>query len=229
MRVPQRRQSLIEEPPEDGARPARRAADPSSDRIAATRGRLLDSAEALFLEQGYDDVSVRMINAKAGLNPGAVHYHFGSKRGLVVALLEDRLLRDWESGGGRRFEALEAQPTVSVREVVELSVDPLLALAATVRPGRLYVSLLARVVLGRWDVTWTREAFLVDRWMPLVVRSAPTVPPDVLRVRWELAIALTLELIGRPLDDDLWSPVAVDRDQLVQFLAAGLTAPVAGD
>ena len=110
MPVPQRRQSLIEEGAGDGVRAARRAADPSSDRIAATRARLLSAAEALFLDQGYDDVSVRMINAKAGLNPGAVHYHFGSKRGLVVALLEDRLLRNWESGGGRRFDAIERRP-----------------------------------------------------------------------------------------------------------------------
>jgi hypothetical protein len=102
----------------------------------------------------------------------------------------------------------------------------LLALVAASGPGRLYVNLLARVVLGRWDVTWTREAFLVDRWMVLVARSAPAVPADVLRARWELAIALSLELIGRPLADDLSRPVTVDRDQLVQFLVAGLSAPL---
>src|SRR5690606_1283170 len=139
----------------------------------------LDAAEALFLVQGYDDVSVRMINAKAGRNPGAVHYHFGSKRGLVAALLEDRLLRDWEKGPRRRFDELESKPKVGAREVVELSVDSLLALASADGPGRLYVNLLARVVLGRWDVTWTRDEFLVDRWMQLVSRSVPGVPAEV--------------------------------------------------
>src|SRR5437870_340900 len=69
----------------------RRAVDPDSERVAATRARLVDAAERLFLEADPSSVSVRMINAAAGLNPGAVHYHFGSKDGLVLALLKDRL------------------------------------------------------------------------------------------------------------------------------------------
>ncbi len=54
-----------------------------STTIGPTRERLLTVAERLLLESGYDSVSVRAINAAAGANPAAVHYHFGSKRVLA--------------------------------------------------------------------------------------------------------------------------------------------------
>lgn len=61
--------------------------------IEPTRERLLTVAERLLLESGYDNVSVRAINAAAGANAAAVHYHFGSRDRLVAALLEERWLR----------------------------------------------------------------------------------------------------------------------------------------
>ncbi|GGV45652.1 hypothetical protein GCM10010261_20120 [Streptomyces pilosus] len=57
-----------------------------ADESSSTRDRLLNAAEKLFLEHGVNQVSVRAINSEAGLNPGAVHYHFGSRDGLVAAL-----------------------------------------------------------------------------------------------------------------------------------------------
>jgi AcrR family transcriptional regulator len=41
--------------------------------------RLLDSAEELFAEQGYDGTSIRDITSRADGNVAAVNYHFGSK------------------------------------------------------------------------------------------------------------------------------------------------------
>lgn len=57
-----------------------------------TRGRLLLTAERLFAERGIGVVSLREIAAAAGeRNNSAVLYHFGSKNGLVMALLERRM------------------------------------------------------------------------------------------------------------------------------------------
>ena len=74
-----------------------------------TDQRLIAAAERLFAEQGVGAVSLRAVMQAAQANVASVHYHFGSKRGLVVALLEDRLLRDWETGGRQRFDTLDAQ------------------------------------------------------------------------------------------------------------------------
>ena len=48
-----------------------------------TKTSLLDAAEALFAELGIAGASMRAITARAGANLAAVHYHFGSKEGLV--------------------------------------------------------------------------------------------------------------------------------------------------
>ena len=54
-----------------------------------TKGSLILSGLELFATQGLDAVSMRTINAHAGArNASAVHYHFGSKMGMVKAIVE---------------------------------------------------------------------------------------------------------------------------------------------
>ena len=49
---------------------------------------LLDAAEAELAEVGVKAASVRRIAARAGVNHGLVHRHFGAKDNLVTAVLE---------------------------------------------------------------------------------------------------------------------------------------------
>ncbi len=59
---------------------------------SASASRLVVTAERLFAEHGIDGVSLRQIAAEAGCgNNSAVHYHFGSKQGLITAIFEHRL------------------------------------------------------------------------------------------------------------------------------------------
>ncbi len=58
------------------------------ERKADTRARLLAAAAELFAEQGIDAVSVDAVAEAAGRTSGAVYAHFGSKQGLLLALLE---------------------------------------------------------------------------------------------------------------------------------------------
>jgi AcrR family transcriptional regulator len=44
-----------------------------------TKERILDAAEALFMEHGFEATSLRQITALAEVNLAAVSYHFGSK------------------------------------------------------------------------------------------------------------------------------------------------------
>jgi AcrR family transcriptional regulator len=58
------------------------------ERKAETRSRLLDAAADLFAEQGIDAVSIDAVAEAAGRTSGAVYAHFGSKQGLLLALLD---------------------------------------------------------------------------------------------------------------------------------------------
>jgi AcrR family transcriptional regulator len=58
------------------------------ERKADTRARLLAAAADLFAEQGIDAVSVDAVAEAAGRTSGSVYAHFGSKQGLLLALLD---------------------------------------------------------------------------------------------------------------------------------------------
>jgi AcrR family transcriptional regulator len=59
---------------------------------SASALRLVVAAERLFATHGIDGVSLRQIAAEAGSsNNSAVHYHFGSKHGLIAAIFRYRL------------------------------------------------------------------------------------------------------------------------------------------
>ena len=68
------------------------APEPTRDRAgtgAETRRQLLDAAEACLREHGYSGLSTRKVTMAAGVPLSQLHYHFGSKQGLVLALFED--------------------------------------------------------------------------------------------------------------------------------------------
>jgi AcrR family transcriptional regulator len=61
----------------------------------ATRLRIVDAARDVLVERGYADTSTRAVAERAGVQLSLVHYHFGSKQHLLVAVLDrenERLL-----------------------------------------------------------------------------------------------------------------------------------------
>lgn len=54
-----------------------------------TRGALLRAVHECLQERGYAGLSTRQVADRAGVPLSQIHYHFGSKRGLIVALLEE--------------------------------------------------------------------------------------------------------------------------------------------
>lgn len=53
---------------------------------AKNRGKLLDAAEQLLLEEGYAAVTSRRVAEKAGLKPQLVHYYFRAMEDLFLAV-----------------------------------------------------------------------------------------------------------------------------------------------
>ncbi|MDH6222489.1 AcrR family transcriptional regulator [Streptomyces pseudovenezuelae] len=78
---------------------------------AGTKKRILDVAERLFGERGYAATSLRAVTVAAGANVAAVNYHFGSKEGLLRAVVDramgpvnearQRLLDGFLADGGK--------------------------------------------------------------------------------------------------------------------------------
>lgn len=52
------------------------------------RDQILDAANALFAERGYDEVSIGDIASSAGVTRGLVHHYFGGRSDVYIALIE---------------------------------------------------------------------------------------------------------------------------------------------
>ncbi|HEY0904096.1 MAG TPA: TetR/AcrR family transcriptional regulator [Marmoricola sp.] len=63
----------------------------SERRKAATAAGILDAAEALFRERGFQATTIDEIAEKADVSVGAVYFHFQTKAGLYLALVERAL------------------------------------------------------------------------------------------------------------------------------------------
>jgi AcrR family transcriptional regulator len=98
----------------------------AGDSKVATKQRLIEAAEMLFADEGFDRVSVRDITNKAGANVAAVNYHFGSREGLVAVVMA-RYINPVTEERIARLDALErraAGKPLAIEEILEAFIRP---------------------------------------------------------------------------------------------------------
>lgn len=198
----------------------------------STRDKLLDCAEDLFGRHGLEGVSLRTINAEAGLSPAALHYHFGSKQLLVEALLERRMPALMERRGRLLDELATPEQGATTRDVLATLVMPLVDLVAEAgENGRRYLRLIHRLQADRN----LDPQFVIDRWpggvarlVPLLRAANPSLPKAIIEFRLSLAIELMLQSLAHgapPAGEGFESHVA----SLLDFLTGGFLAAAPGE
>ncbi len=95
------------------------------------RDRILDAAEDAFAEQGFEGTSLRDIVLRAKVNLATVYYYFGSKQGLMEAVLKRQFgpLRQEQLEGLRRLEEQARGRPLAVEKILEALLLPPLRLA----------------------------------------------------------------------------------------------------
>lgn len=82
-----------------------------------TRTRILESALELFAQNGYYKTSISQIVEKSASYRAAIEWHFGSKQGILIALLENylenRFLKDLKNLWIKYLNKLETSPDIS--------------------------------------------------------------------------------------------------------------------
>lgn len=123
---------------------------------SATRERLLDAARHLFGQHGVAAVSIREINELAGQrNASALHYHFGSRDGLVAAVVQ----REYAAIDARRWRLLESATTP--RDLVAAVIEPLAERLST-PDGRDYLRILPEILGPGFDDAWPAPPGVVE-------------------------------------------------------------------
>jgi AcrR family transcriptional regulator len=208
---------------------------------AATKARILDAAEALFMEHGFEATSLRAITAAAAVNLAAVNYHFGSKEELFQAVLTRRLdpMNQNRIALLDRLEAEAAPPPVPCERILMALFVPALTLARDPeRGGTNFLRLLGRAYAD--PAPFIRQ-FLSDQYAEMIARfkaafarALPQLPRKELSWRLHFIMgALSYTLAGTDalrLIAEL-NPLETDNDEillrrLAPFLLAGLLAPL---
>src|SRR5215831_12233325 len=96
---------------------------------ATTKELILDRAERLFAEKGLDATSVRDITGAAGVNLGAITYHFGTKQKLIEAMFNRhfgpfvqrtlKMIDEAEQKAGKKPARIEALLDALMRPIFE--------------------------------------------------------------------------------------------------------------
>jgi len=113
---------------------------------STTRTKLVDEAARAFAAHGVYGASLIDITRRAGQrNRGALHYHFGSRAGVLCAVL-DRHVDFLAEREGELLQIALAAPDDDVSSVVEAIVRPATELAESGWRGRCFLVILAELV-----------------------------------------------------------------------------------
>lgn len=102
-------------------------AAPRPESRAGTRARIIDAAATLYSDRGETVTTVEEIAASAGVSPGSIYRHFGGKRELEEAMIDEALSRvESYLGEARRdaspIERVRGAGTAYFRVAVEFPV-----------------------------------------------------------------------------------------------------------
>ena len=99
-------------------KPSERWALPASqERSRATRARLLQAAETVFAEKGYDGAKICDIAEEAGCSVGAVYFRFKDKSALFSAIAES-FIEDARGGLAFLLKGSDGEAGTIVRDFV---------------------------------------------------------------------------------------------------------------
>lgn len=150
--------------------------DLKPDLRSDTKERILDAAELLFADHGFDSTSLRLITAAAGVNLAAVNYHFQSKEQLVQALV----LRNIGPVNRTRFEMLdrlEAQhagtAALPLEPVVEAFIAPMVMLHGKAVARRLMGRIFSQPAEFVQKTMTPAVQEVIDRFRPALMRALP--------------------------------------------------------
>jgi len=203
-----------------------------------TKTVIMDTAEALFAEHGYEATSLRSITRVAKVNLAAVNYHFGGKETLLEAIYARRITPMNEERLSRLSELEKQSKTIPVERIVHVFVDPALKLSRD-RDKSHFIALLGRSYLEPTPIIQgkVRQMFdeVAERFKTAFAKSLPDVPPHELYWRMHFMVGVLAYCMA---GNDMMRMIASSHisesngpemliQRLVVFVCQGMEAPVA--
>jgi|SRR5688572_1219588 len=214
--------------------------DPVDTTSQDTKSRILDVAEQLFMEHGFEATSLRSLTSSAGVNLAAVNYHFGSKEELFQAVLTRRLdpMNQERIELLARLERDAGGKPIACERILAAMLTPALRLARDERRGgKNFLRLLGRAYADpapfMRHFLSAQYAEMIARYKEAFHRALPHLSRQELTWRLHFVMgALSYTLAGTDALKLFSQVTAVEKDndelliqRLAPFLVAGLKAP----
>ncbi|MCI0678472.1 MAG: TetR family transcriptional regulator [Actinobacteria bacterium] len=194
-----------------------------------TRQRIIETAEVLFAQHGYEATSLRQLTDIAGVNIAAVNYHFGSKEKLLTAVL-DRVVQPITDQRLEMLDTLEAEGEPSVRQLLTAFLQPDLDAISALRSrhpdlprfvSRMYSegSELMGRIMGRQFADIQRRFYASFR------RALPELDEEELGWRMHCIVGIVLYLFAGVAAEGMPEMVGPDTERNLQRLL-DITEPI---
>lgn len=200
-----------------------------SKRSIATRERILDSAEQVFSDRGFDGASIRDIARLAGVQGALVNHHGGSKEALFTTVVARRAqeLAELRIEG---LKTLKQSGDVTLRGVLKCFIAPLLEKVFQSGPAwHAYGRLIAHVSAdARWRPI-TDQYFdpTAGIFLDEISELLPDVPRRQISANFVFMVSAMLSICASQWRIDALSedgPVEPLIEALLNFCEAGFAA-----
>lgn len=204
----------------------------------STKNKILDAAEELFANKGFNGTSLREITSLADVNLAAVNYHFGSKKELIKAVMS-RYMNELAPNLEAALLNVCQDEKPTLINVFKTFVDPLLSLNEFRPKGTSnFLQLLGRGYTDsqgflRWFLT-TEYPNVIAYFVDAVHKAYPELPPE--EMFWRLHFTMGTVVFTMSSSDALLDISKNDFNEetdiaglihhVIPYVAAGVGAPL---
>ncbi|AFY52637.1 transcriptional regulator [Rivularia sp. PCC 7116] len=197
-----------------------------------TKEQILNVAERLFAEKGFAGTSLRNVIREAGVNIAAVHYHFGSKEELFIAVVQRTAQQIVASQLEElaKYENLEEPP--SLENILEAFYGPPLRIITQMgEAGMVRAQFMGRCRAEPLPIQQLADKEFYEsqrRFLDILQRALPDQTRTELTWKLDLAIAIiirTANQLGQSdkvITGNSSEEIEIAISRLVKFVAQGM-------
>lgn len=203
----------------------------------STKDKILDVAEILFAENGFDSVSVRDIVGKAEVNISAISYHFGSKEDLIISVIDRRI----KNVNDQRLEKLYSlrkeynNKTIPLNSLLEAFLQPVFSLGKEdQKNGSKFMKIIGRIIsnpnTGLKEKLINMFSEVAKEFLSDLIKTLPNIKPEVVSYRFYFSIGSMAHILMNQEMPKFLNNSSSKLDfenikiELINFLVGGLSA-----
>lgn len=200
-----------------------------------TQSRILDAAEKLFAQQGFEATTTRQITALADVRSASINYYFATKRDLGVAVIDRRFdqLKQEREIRLKQVDFSDDNVKLALQGVVEAFVFPICDLSSRDPEGwQNYNRIIAQIAAsGRWvdDIYVAKFSELAGKFIQAFAQLFPERPMQIIVQAYNFMLGVTLHTFANAeqkhtVGQTSMQPSRDNAMQLVTFIHAGVCA-----